>query len=81
MIILKQSEPLIVGVLCSHNKIDEEVRIDMIQSAKKVLGSKKGKQFAIFFRTGELIDFKSEHIENLRKLVNNAEKFNIKLNR
>lgn len=81
LVILKQSEPFIVGILCSHNKLDNDLNMDVIQSAKNVLQSTKGKQFAIFFRTSELTDFKSEHIENLRKLVNNAEKFNIKLNR
>jgi len=81
LVILKQSELFIVGVLCSHNKLNKDLKVDVIQSAKKILQSIKGRQFAIFFRTGELADFKSEHIESLRMLVNNAEKYNINLNR
>jgi ABC-type phosphate/phosphonate transport system substrate-binding protein len=81
LIVLEQSKPFIVGVMCVHNKVENDLKVDIIQSAKNVLASEKGRQFAIFFRSGELIDFKTEHLDNVNKLVADAIKFNINLNR
>ena len=81
LVILEQSEPYIVGVFCANRKIDDDLKNDLIQSALNALENAKGKQFSIFFRVGEIIEYKSEHIESLRKLVDDAVRYNISLDR
>ncbi|MBT8387310.1 MAG: phosphate/phosphite/phosphonate ABC transporter substrate-binding protein [Ignavibacteria bacterium] len=81
LVILEQSEPFLLGVFCSHKKVDNELTTNVTQFAKEVQKNTKGKQFTLFFRIGDIIEYKSKHIENVRKLVDDAERYNIKLNR
>ncbi len=78
---LEQSEPYIVGVFCANKKMNDGFKNDIIQSAIKALENTRGKQFSIFFRVGEIIEYKPEHIESLRKLVDDAVRYNISLDR
>jgi len=81
LVILEQSDPYIVGVFCANKKMDDDFRRNLIQSAIKALENTKGKQFSLFFRVGEVIEYKSEHIKSLKKLLADAVRYNINLDR
>lgn len=77
--ILQQSKPFIAGVFCTNNKVSESIKKDIIKSARIALNTDRGKQTALFFRTGELHEFKVEYLDNIKYLIHQVNNLNIKI--
>lgn len=79
LIILKQSLPLAAGVFCVNKNINENTRKEFIKTSKLAANTERGKQIALFFRSNELIDYKPEYFDNIKSLIEAAQKFKIKI--
>ncbi|MDH3268192.1 MAG: phosphate/phosphite/phosphonate ABC transporter substrate-binding protein [Ignavibacteria bacterium] len=76
---LKQSLPLAAGVFCVNKNINESTRKEFIKTAKIAANTERGKQIALFFRSNELIDYKAEYFDNIKSLIEQAQKFKINI--
>ena len=79
LVIIKESEPFIAGVFCTNKNLSENITRDFIKSAKTALGTDKGKQVALFFRTKEIHDFNAKYLDNMKNLIGRADNYNIKI--
>jgi len=79
LVILKQSVPFIAGIFFTNNKLSADIRNDFINSAKIAIETERGKQIALFFRTNELHEYTPEYLENIKSLISQAKKLNIKI--
>jgi ABC-type phosphate/phosphonate transport system substrate-binding protein len=78
LVIIKESEPFIAGLFCANKNLSENITRDFIKSAKTALGTDKGKQVALFFRTKEIHDFNAKYLDNMKNLIGQADNYNIK---
>ena len=79
LFILKQSLPLAAGVFCVNKNMNETTRKEFIKTSKLAANTERGKQIALFFRTKELIDYKAEYFDNIKSLIEEAQKFKINI--